>query len=193
METKTVYCYDENKKYTHPMTLDNSDRAPVTKQWLIPGNATETKPPKAKEGYDIVWNGKKWEYAEIPKPEPTPEPTLDEVKVAKISELKMHRDAEEAAPITTDKGIFDYDDKSRDRLAIARQALEDNGGKDTITWTTADNQRVPLGVADFAAINGAAATRSNALHVKYNSLKDEVNAAQTKEDVEKIVWDEGGK
>ena len=93
-------------------------------------------------------------------------------------------------PIQTDKGIFDYDDKSRDRLAIARQALTDAGGTGTIMWTTADNQRVPLGVADFAAINGAAAVRSNALHVLYNELKTQVNECETVEEVAAIVWPE---
>ena len=107
-------------------------------------------------------------------------------------ELKCARDAKEVEPVTTDKGVFDYDDKSRDRLYIARQALEDAGGKGTITWTTADNQRVPLGVADFAAINGAAATRSNALHVKYNELKEQVNAATSAAEVQAIEWPEGG-
>lgn len=124
---------------------------------------------------------------------PAPEPPLDEVKAAKIMELKGVRDMKEVEPITTDKGVFDYDDKSRDRLAIARQALADAGGTGTIVWTTADNQRVPLGVADFAAINGAAATRSNNLHVTYNDLKQRVNAATTAEQVKKIVWPEGGK
>ena len=189
METKTVYCYDDKNKYTHPLTLDDSDRAPVTRQWLIPGNATEVKPPKAKEGYDIAWNGAKWEYIAIPEPPAPPEPTLDEAKEAKINELKMHRDTEEVEPIQTDKGIFDYDDKSRDRLAIARQALEDNGGEGEITWTTADNQRVPLGVSDFAQINGAAATRSNELHIKYNELKEQVNACTTVDEVEAIEWE----
>lgn len=88
------------------------------------------------------------------------------------------------------KGIFDYDDKSRDRLAIARQALTDAGGTGTVVWTTADNQRVPLGVADFAAINGAAAERSNALHVLYNELKTQVNECETVEEVAAIVWPE---
>ena len=191
METKTVYVYAVDGKYTHELTLDSTDKAPVTGQWLIPANCTEVKPPKEKEGYDRVWNGSKWEYVEIPvEPEPpAPEPpTLDEVKAAKISELKMHRDREEVTPVTTDKGVFDYDDKSRDRLYIARQALTDAGGKDTITWTTADNQRVPLGVSDFAAINGAAATRSNELHIKYNDLKEQVNACETIEAVESITW-----
>jgi hypothetical protein len=119
---------------------------------------------------------------------PAPEPPLDEVKAAKIDELKGIRDAKEVEPITTDKGVFDYDDKSRDRLSIARQALEDADGAGTITWTTADNQRVPLGVADFAAINAAAAVRSNDLHVLYNDLKQRVNAATTADEVRAIVW-----
>ena len=69
------------------------------------------------------------------------------------------------------------------------QALEDNGGKGEITWTTADNQRVPLGVSDFATINGAAANRSNALHIKYNELKEQVNACTTVDEVEAIEWE----
>lgn len=120
---------------------------------------------------------------------PIPAPSLDEAKKRKITELKSIRDTKEVEPIQTDKGIFDYDDKSRDRLAIARQALTDNGGG-SITWTTADNQRVDMGIADFAAINGAAAVRSNALHVLYNELKEQVNACQTVEEVNSIQWTE---
>ena len=126
----------------------------------------------------------KGEYYEVVK---IPPPTLEEVKAQKISELKGIRDTKEVEPIQTDKGIFDYDDKSRDRLAIARQALTDNGGG-SITWTTADNQRVDMGIVDFAAINGAAAVRSNELHIKYNELKQRVNAAQTVEEVNAIQW-----
>ena len=129
----------------------------------------------------------KGEYYEVVE---IPAPTLDEVKAQKISELKSIRDVKEVEPIRTDKGIFDYDDKARDRLYIARQALTDNGGG-SITWTTADNERVDMTIADFAAINGAAAVRSNALHIKYNELKTQVNAAQTVEDVNAIVWNEG--
>ena len=127
--------------------------------------------------------GEYYEVVEIPPP------SLDEVKAQKIAELKSIRDIKEVESIRTDKGIFDYDDKSRDRLAIARQALTDAGGGE-IVWTTADNQRVSIGIADFAAINGAAAVRSNSLHVLYNELKTQVNAAQTVEEVEEIHWPE---
>ena len=111
------------------------------------------------------------------------------MKTQKIRELKGIRDTKEVEPIQTDKGLFDYDDKSRDRLAIARQALTDAGGGE-IVWTTADNQRVSMTIADFAAINGRAAVRSNELHIKYNELKSQVNACETVEDVEAIKWNE---
>lgn len=128
----------------------------------------------------------KGEYYEVVE---VPAPTLDEVKAQKIAEFKSIRDTKEVEPIQTDKGSFDYDDKSRDRLAIARQALMDNEGMESILWTTADNQRVPLTVEDFAEINSMAAYRSNSLHIKYNELKVEVNEAQTVEEVNEIVWE----
>ena len=164
----------ESKKQGHPV-------------YLLPANCTWQEPLNEKDGYKVKWNGEAWKYEEIPvDPEPEP-PTLDEVKAQKIAELKGIRDTKEVEPIRTDKGVFDYDDKSRDRLYIARQAMTDNGGGE-IVWTTADNQRVSMGIADFAAINGAAAVRSNALHVKYNELKESVKEAKTVEEVNAIQW-----
>jgi len=129
----------------------------------------------------------KGEYYEVVA---IPAPTLDEAKENKINELKSVRDTKEVEPVQTGKGLFDYDDKSRDRLAIARQSLTDNPSAESIVWTTADNQRVAMTIADFAEINSMAAYRSNRLHVKYNDLKAEVNAAQTVEEVEAIHWPE---
>lgn len=119
-----------------------------------------------------------------------PQPSLDEVKAAKIAMLKAERDRREVAPVQTSKGVFDYDDKSRDRLAIARQALADNDRNGILSWTTADHQRVALNIADFAEINSMAAYRSNLLHVQYNELKKLVNACETVEEVEAITWAE---
>ena len=132
----------------------------------------------------IVDRGEYYEVVEIPAR------TLEEVKAQKIAELKSIRDTKEVEPIRTDKGIFDYDDKSRDRLAIARRSLEDNPSVESIVWTTADNQRIAMTIADFAEVNSMAAYRSNQLHIKYNELKAEVNAAQTVEEVKAITWDD---
>ena len=136
-----------------------------------------------KNNATIVDKGEYYEVVAIPAP------ALEELKQAKINELKAIHDTKEVEPVHTSKGLFDYDDKSRDRLAIARQALTDAGGGE-IVWTTADNQRVSMTITDFAAINGAAAARSNSLHIKYNELKQRVNAAQTVEEVEAIHWPE---
>lgn len=116
-----------------------------------------------------------------------PAPPLDMVKADKIAALKANRDAAEIEPIEYNNNRFDYDEQARDRLAIARQAIED-GAVDSIVWTTADNTRVSLVLDDFKGIGIAAALRSNALHVKYNELKSWVQDAETAEDVAAVVW-----
>jgi hypothetical protein len=77
-----AYQYDsETKKY-----IGEIDRQidPLESQaqgvdvWLMPADSTDIVPPEAKEGYDIVFNGTDWEYKEIEKPEPLPEPTIEE-------------------------------------------------------------------------------------------------------------------
>ena len=159
-------------KFYKPLeTQEQLDSYSQAAEWCNTNNAT------------IEDKGEYYEVVEIPAP------SLEEVKAQKISELKGIRDTKEVEPVQTDKGLFDYDDKSRDRLSIARQALTDAGGGE-IVWTTADNQRVSMGIADFAAINGAAAVRSNALHVKYNELKTQVNACETVEEINAIVWED---
>ena len=190
METKTVYAYAADGKYIGERILDNTDRSPISGAWQIPGNMTEDKPPSAKDGYDLYYRSGKWEQVERPKP-PEPEPkTLDEVKTEKLVEFKIHRDVEEVKDIDYSGHPYDYDQKSRERIHIARQALQDSGKTDaSIIWTTADNQRVTLKIADFAAINSLAAQRSNRLHVKYNTLKERVKAATSKTEVEKIKWE----
>ena len=186
-ETKIVYGYDKDKKYTNNLILDYTDKAPVTNKWLIPKNYTEIEVLAPKEGYDIYFENNEWVYKEIEK-EPEKEETLEEVKQNKINELKSKRDKEEVEPIEYSDNLYDYDDKSRDRLYIARQALEDTK-QESILWTTADNKRVELKVEDFVAINTNAAVRSNELHVKYNTLKEQVIDAETKEEVESIKWE----
>ena len=118
--------------------------------------------------------------------------TLEDVKAGELAEFKRLRDAEEVANIEYNGHPYDYDQKSRERLHIARTALQDSGNAAaSIVWTTADNKRVTLTVADFAAINGLAAQRSNALHIKYNTLKERVFAAQTVDEAEKVKWEAG--
>ena len=95
-ETKIVYAYDADSKLIGVKTLDYTDRSPVSGDWQIPGNCTDTAPLEVKDGYTIVWSGTAWEYQDIPKvvePEklidtaPTnTEPTLDE-RISALEEI----------------------------------------------------------------------------------------------------------
>lgn len=112
---------------------------------------------------------------------------LEELKQQKIALFKYCRDNEEVAVMEYNNKTFDYDDKSRERMRIAEKALVDNNLASQL-WTCADNTQVELTVQDFKNINSLAAQRSGALHVKYNELKDLVNACTTAEDLEQVIW-----
>lgn len=113
--------------------------------------------------------------------------TLDEVKIAKIKELKAIRDAKEVAIIAYNGKTYDYDDKARERMRIAKDALVDNNIASQ-TWTCADNTKAELTVADFRAINTLAAQRSGQLHDKYNELKSQVEAMDNIEAVRAVQF-----
>ena len=114
-------------------------------------------------------------------------PTLEEIKVAKIAELKAQRDSKEVEPITYNGNLYDYDEKARDRINAAIIALELQGEGASIDWTTADNQDVKVTANDLRMVIAAVAVRSNTLHMAYRTAKAQVEAAQNKEEVETII------
>lgn len=116
-----------------------------------------------------------------------PLPTLEEIKTAKIAELKAERDSKEVEPIKYQGYSFDYDSKARDRISAAIVALEVAGASDTLTWTTADNQDVSVTAADLRAIVAAVAVRSNALHIAYRKAKAQVEAAGSADEVRAVT------
>lgn len=115
-------------------------------------------------------------------------PALEVIKQRKIAELKAQRDEAEVEPIAYQGYSFDYDSKARDRISAAIVALDLQGGGADIAWTTADNQDVSVTATDLRAIVAAVAVRSNALHIKYRSLKAQVQACSSAGDVEAIKW-----
>lgn len=112
-----------------------------------------------------------------------PLPTLEEIKAAKITELKAQRDAAEVEPITYQGYSFDYDSKARERINAAIIALEVAGASATLTWTTADNKDVKVTASDLRGIIAQVALRSDKLHTAYRKAKAKVEAATTKEEV----------
>lgn len=117
------------------------------------------------------------------------EEPLENVKQRKIMELKRQRDAAEVEPIEYNGHSFDYDDKARDRINAAIIALDQQGADAAIAWTTADDNDVTVTAADLRAVIATVAVRSNALHVKYRTLKQQVQECKTMEELETIKWE----
>ena len=115
------------------------------------------------------------------------EEPLEVMKQRKITELKYQRDKAEVKPIEYNGNFYDYDEKARDRINAAIIALSLQGEGATIDWTTADNQDVKVTANDLRMVIAAVAVRSNALHIAYRKTKEQVEAAQNKEEVEAII------
>lgn len=117
------------------------------------------------------------------------EELLENVRAHKIFELKAERDNKEVEPITYNGNSYDYDSKARERINAAIIALDQQGADAAIAWTTADDNDVTVTAVDLRAVIAAVAMRSNALHVKYRTLKHQVQECKTTEELEAIKWE----
>lgn len=117
------------------------------------------------------------------------EEPIENVKQHKIMELKRQRDAAEVEPVEYGGHLYDYDSKARERINAAIIALDQQGADADIAWTTADDNDVTVTGADLRAVIAAVAMRSNALHVKYRTLKHQVQECKTMEELEAIKWE----
>ena len=75
-ETKLVYTYGDDGKYTGIKTLDYTDRSPISGTWQIPAGCTELIPFEPSEGMELVWDGEEWKQQTKPE-EPTPPETTE--------------------------------------------------------------------------------------------------------------------
>lgn len=114
---------------------------------------------------------------------------LEYAKQRKTAEFKARRDSQEVAPIEYNGHSYDYDSKARERINAAIIALDQQGTDADIAWTTADDNDVTVTAADLRAVIAAVAVRSNALHVKYRTLKQQVQECKTMEELEVIKWE----
>ena len=117
-----------------------------------------------------------------------PTQPLDVIKTTKLAELKNIRDTLETEPIEYNGNNFDYDEKARDRINAAIIALDITG--QSIEWATSDNTNVTVTADDLRGVVANVVMRSNELHIKYRELKEQVTACTTKEELDKIQWEE---
>ena len=114
------------------------------------------------------------------------EEPIENIRARKIFELKRQRDAAEVETVDYGGHIYDYDSQSRDRIAAAIIWLDAQSDGAKINWTTADNVDSVVTAQDLRMIIAAGAVRSNALHTAYRAAKAQVEAAQSKAEIDTI-------
>ena len=214
--TKKVYQFDqENKTYKGELILDDSDKSP-SGAWNIPGDCVEVAPPAPQENTAYKWQGGVWvavedyrkkeywlpgdtygtpgrEVKEIgPLPEGAtltpPEQTLEDVKTAKVAEMKAERDRREQLPIEYNGASYDYDLKSAFKLDKARTRIRVRQ-LDNQPWIDAESGIQALTETDIDQIDALAADRSNNLHMQYAALKVYIEGLTDKEAVKAVTFD----
>ena len=123
----------------------------------------------------------------------SPAPTIDELKLAKWNQIKGRRDREDAGPVEYKGKLFDFDDKAREKIRTAREALETAAelGQpvESFEWTCADNSTTQMTLYDFKMIPLLVAIRSDANHQKARQLRAAIDAASTPEDLVLVSWE----
>lgn len=198
--TKTVYRYDENNCY---IGTDRAFESPLEKGvFHIPANCTEIEPPEEKEGFKIKWNGEVWEYEEIPKdPEPKP-PTLDELKAKKLAEVDAWTERKITGGFTSECSgeLVRYDSDKDTQLTMQGIALNVNTDRFAVEYPAGCPVRgytdgsadktifylTPEQVLEWCA---DLSTHIGTCKQAGWSKQAEVNAAQSKEELDAIILD----
>lgn len=114
--------------------------------------------------------------------------TLEELKLAKRSEINAARDAAEQGGFEYMGKTFDSDPISCQRISTAAQAMAFAPEETAIVWTCQDNTTISLNKTQLSGLVAALAQWSNTCHQKATALKAEIEKAQTKEELDKITW-----
>ena len=115
------------------------------------------------------------------------EHTLNELKEAKRAEINQARDKAEQGGFEYMGKVFDSDPISCQRISMAAQAIALAPEGAAITWTCQDNTTIDLAAKDLARLVVALANWSNTCHQKAATIKAQIEAAKTAEELEKIT------
>lgn len=116
-----------------------------------------------------------------------PQLTLEEIKAAGCSRIDAARDEFLASGFVYNGIRFDSDDKSVRRIngAVTICLLDPNHSEQ---WITQDNSGVTLNADDIKGLGLAAADHERSTLFKARLLKDEIEAATSRDEVDAVMW-----
>jgi hypothetical protein len=112
---------------------------------------------------------------------------LDNLKAAIWDEIKQSRDAEEFGVFSWGEYVFDCDEVSQRRLQGAVQLAALDPAL-VMEWTLADDTAKDFTSEEYGYIGLSLAAHVNAAHIKARQLREQINSAQTPEELDVIAW-----
>ena len=115
-------------------------------------------------------------------------PDLSGAREAARQRITAARNTAEGQGFLAFGKVFDSDAAAIQRILGAAQAAQIVGNSFSIEWTCADNSTILLDQSQMLALPAVMADAANAMHIKARSLKAEIDAAQTIEEITSIQW-----
>jgi len=118
-------------------------------------------------------------------------PSLDDLKASKRAAVNQERNERETQGFEYNGKLFDSDQRSADRIQVAAIAAQTSilaGQPFSIDWMAADNTSMTLDAMGVLAMVSAFAVYGATLHGTAKVLKAQIEAAETAEELEAIVW-----
>lgn len=151
--------------------------------------------------YDVLQTQPEWSGADFDNSDVAPDfpgsggavlyveqVSLPDAKQQARANINAARDAEEVAGFAAYGKTFDSDKTSQQRILIAANTAQVVGSSFTIDWTCDDNSVITLDYAQMLGLPVIMAQAGNALHQKARTLKEQIDAATTLEEINAVVW-----
>ena len=136
-------------------------------------------PPQPSPAHEWNWATKQWAY------------DIEEGRAQAWSRIKSARESVEFGAFVWDGHTFDGDSESQRRIQGAAQLAtlaQATGQPFSIDWTLADNTQVTLTAAEMIGVGVALGQHVNGAHGIARTLRTQIDAATTPEELEAIQW-----
>lgn len=129
-----------------------------------------------------------WDYANASWFDPR---SIQDFRDAQWAQIRNERDTREAAGFPYLGKTIDSDSRSVQRINTAVQAAQAASAANqpfTLFWTAQDNTTLWLDAAGIIGMPVALAMYANTLHETARTLRSQIDAATTPEEVQSITW-----
>lgn len=166
------------------LSICGSDQSAIPIAGLLPSDSFYVEdgtpaamPTKPSQHHTFNWTARQWEDLR----------TLDDLKAAQWGQIKKARANAEYSGFTWDGSIFDSDATSQNRITGAVTLAQMSSGF-SIAWVLADNTTRILSQTDMMQVGGALGIHVATQFAHGVSLRAQIDAATTPEQVLAIVW-----